>query len=136
MTGSQVEILRNAIEYIESLEDMLQGSGKMNKALATNLGTNSTATLASSHDYLVRQCNGVSASVNCVGRPSIHSSSSHIVYCLFTNTLRAERMSGRVSNYRRCVMFAKWVYEKYAVWETKTERRGECVQTEELYPCL
>jgi len=49
---SKVEILRNAIEYIESLEDMLQGSGKMNKALAANLGTNSTATLASSHDYL------------------------------------------------------------------------------------
>jgi hypothetical protein len=27
----QVEILRNAIEYIESLEEMLHGQGKLNK---------------------------------------------------------------------------------------------------------
>lgn len=31
----KVEVLRNAIEYIESLEEMLQGTGKLNKIVST-----------------------------------------------------------------------------------------------------
>lgn len=56
----KVEIMRNAIEYIESLEEMLQGSGKLAK-IESNIGvsSNSSASTVAS-DYLVstvRSCN-------------------------------------------------------------------------------
>lgn len=53
----KVEIMRNAIEYIESLEEMLQGTGKLNKIEHLPVGgtPNSSSTSSAGGEYLVRK---------------------------------------------------------------------------------